>query len=215
MAMTSIDEALRRVRRGEMVLVADDEDRENEGDLTMAAEWVTPESINFMLRWARGLVCMPCHGDRLDELEVGPMVPTASATTDTPFAVTIDHRAAGSGIGAADRALTIRRVLDPASRPSDFLRPGHVFPLRARRGGVLERRGHTEAAVDLAVLAGCAPVAVICEVLHDDGSPARVPYLELFAQEHRIAMISVSQIVEHRLALADRGETESVPQLLL
>jgi len=106
-------------------------------------------------------------------------------------------------------------VLDPASRPSDFLRPGHVFPLRARRGGVLERRGHTEAAVDLAVLAGCAPVAVICEVLHDDGSPARVPYLELFAQEHRIAMISVAQIVEHRLALADRGETESVPQLLL
>jgi len=215
MAMTSIDEALRRIRRGEMVLVVDDEDRENEGDLTMAAEWVTSESINFMLRWALGLVCMPCHGDRLDELEVGPMVPTGDETNDTPFAITIDHRSAGSGIGAADRALTIRRVLDPASRACDFLRPGHVFPLRARRGGVLERRGHTEAAVDLAVLAGCAPVAVICEVLHDDGSPARVPYLQLFAQEHRIAMISVGQIVEHRLALADRGETESVPQLLL
>jgi 3,4-dihydroxy 2-butanone 4-phosphate synthase/GTP cyclohydrolase II len=215
MALTSIDEALRRIRRGELVHVDDDEDRENEGDLTIAAEWVTAESINCMLRWARGLVCMPCHGERLDALEVGPMVPAGNETTDTPFGVTIDHRAAGSGIGAADRALTIRRVLDPASRPGDFLRPGHVFPLRARRGGVLERRGHTEAAVDLAVLAGCAPVAVICEVLHDDGSPARVPYLELFAQEHRIAMISVGQIVEHRLALADRGETESVPQLLL
>jgi 3,4-dihydroxy 2-butanone 4-phosphate synthase/GTP cyclohydrolase II len=198
MAMTSIDEALRRVRRGEMVLVADDEDRENEGDLTMAAEWVTPESINFMLRWARGLVCMPCRGDRLDELEIGPMVPSGSETSDTPFAVTIDHHAAGSGIGAADRALTIRRVLDPASRANDFLRPGHVFPLRARRGGVLERRGHTEAAVDLAVLAGCAPIAVICEVLHDDGSPARFPYLELFAQEHRIALVSVAQLVEYR-----------------
>ena len=215
MAMTSIDEALRRIRRGEMVLVVDDEDRENEGDLTMAAEWVTAESVNFMLRWARGLVCMPCHGDRLNALEVGPMVPAGAETTDTPFAVTIDHRNAGSGIGAADRALTIRRVLDPASRPSDFVRPGHVFPLRAKRGGVLERRGHTEAAVDLAVLAGCAPVAVICEVLHDDGSPARVPYLRLFAQEHRVAMISVDQVVEHRMTLADRGETDSVPQLLL
>jgi 3,4-dihydroxy 2-butanone 4-phosphate synthase/GTP cyclohydrolase II len=216
MAMTSIHEALRRIRRGEMVLVVDDEDRENEGDLTMAAEWITPESVNFMLRWARGLVCMPCHGDRLDALEVGPMVPAGSETNDTPFAVTIDHRNAGSGIGAADRALTIRRVLDPASRPSDFMRPGHVFPLRAKRGGVLERRGHTEAAVDLAVLAGCAPVAVICEVLHDDGSPARVPYLQLFAQEHRVAMISVDQVVAHRVALADRGETDAaVPQLLL
>ncbi len=215
MAMTSIDEALRRIRRGEMVLVVDDEDRENEGDLTMAAEWVTPESVNFMLRWARGLVCMPCHGDRLDALEVGPMVPAGAETNDTPFAVTIDHRNAGSGIGAADRALTIRRVLDPASRPSDFMRPGHVFPLRAKRGGVLERRGHTEAAVDLAVLAGCAPVAVICEVLHDDGSPARVPYLQLFAQEHRVAMISVDQVVAHRMELADRGQTDAVPQLLL
>ena len=197
------------------MLVVDDEDRENEGDLTMAAEWVTAESINFMLRWARGLVCMPCHGERLDQLEVGPMVPAGSETADTPFGVTIDHRNAGSGIGAADRALTIRRVLDPASRAGDFVRPGHVFPLRAKRGGVLERRGHTEAAVDLAVLAGCAPVAVICEVLHDDGSPARVPYLELFAQEHRIVMVSVGQVVEHRLALADRGETDAVPQLLL
>ena len=178
-----------------MVLVVDDEDRENEGDLTLAAEWVTPEAVNFMMRWARGLVCMPCSTERLDELEMGPMVPADVAGCDTAFTVTIDHRDAGSGIGAHDRALTIRKILDPASRPDHFVRPGHVFPLRAREGGVLERRGHTEAAVDLARLAGCAPVAVICEVLHDDGSPARFPYLELFAEEHRIALVSVAQLV--------------------
>jgi 3,4-dihydroxy 2-butanone 4-phosphate synthase/GTP cyclohydrolase II len=181
-----------------MVLVVDDEDRENEGDLTLAAEWVTPEAINFMLRWARGLVCMPCHAQRLEALEIGPMVPASVAGSDTAFTVSIDHRDAGSGIGAHDRALTIRQVLEPASRADDFVRPGHVFPLRAREGGVLERRGHTEAAVDLARLAGCAPVAVICEVLHDDGSPARFPYLELFAEEHRIAMVSVAQLVYYR-----------------
>src|SRR5947208_16567600 len=126
------------------------------------------------------------------------MVPKGRAGCDTAFTVSIDHRNAGSGIGAADRALTVRRVLDPSSRPDDFVRPGHVFPLRAREGGVLERRGHTEAAVDLARLAGLPPVAVICEVLHDDGSPARFPYLELFAQEHRIALVSVAQLVEYR-----------------
>jgi len=203
--LTTIDDALRRIRRGEMVLVVDDEDRENEGDLTLAAEWVTPEAINFMLRWARGLVCMPCASTRLDKLEIGPMVATPGC--DTAFTVSVDHCTAGSGIGAADRALTIRRMIEPDSRPTDFIRPGHVFPLRARDGGVLERRGHTEAAVDLAVLAGLAPAAVICEVLHDDGSPARIPYLELFAQEHRIAMISVAQVVEHRMEKEQVGAT--------
>jgi 3,4-dihydroxy 2-butanone 4-phosphate synthase/GTP cyclohydrolase II len=211
--LTTIDEALRRIRRGEMVLVVDDEDRENEGDLTMAAEWVTPDAINFMLRWARGLVCMPCHPDRLDELEFAPMVPADRATCDTAFCVTIDHVTAGSGIGAADRATTIRRVLDPRSKPEDFVRPGHVFPLRAREGGVLERRGHTEAAVDLARLAGLPPVAVICEVLHDDGSPARFPYLELFAEEHRIAMISVEHVAGYRLA-QERAGAAARPLLL-
>jgi 3,4-dihydroxy 2-butanone 4-phosphate synthase/GTP cyclohydrolase II len=198
MALANMEQALQRIRRGEMVLVVDDEDRENEGDLQMAGAWVTPAAINFMLRWARGLVCMPCDAGRLDELQLRPMVPPDEAGCDTAFTVPIDHRTAGSGIGAADRATTIRRVLDPQSGPSDFLRPGHVFPLRSRPGGVLERRGHTEAAVDLAVLAGLPPVAVTCEVLHDDGSPARLPYLELFAAEHRIAMISVEQIVVHR-----------------
>lgn len=207
---TTIEDALKRIRRGEMVLVADDEDRENEGDLTMAAQWVTADAVNFMLRWARGLVCMPTDGAVLDRLEVPPMV-RAGAGCDTAFAVSIDHRDAGSGIGAADRAYTIRRVVAPDSRPEEFVRPGHVFPLRARPGGVLERRGHTEAAVDLARLAGCAPVAVICEVLHDDGSPARLPYLELFAAEHRIAMVTVAQVAEYR----QRGGDRNVPQPLL
>jgi 3,4-dihydroxy 2-butanone 4-phosphate synthase/GTP cyclohydrolase II len=213
LTLTTIDEALRRIRRGEMVLVVDDEDRENEGDLTMAAEWVTPDAINFMLRWARGLVCMPCDAARLDELEIGPMVPPEQATCDTAFGVTIDHRTAGSGIGAADRATTIRRVLDPRSAAHDFVRPGHVFPLRARPGGVLERRGHTEAAVDLARLAGLPPIAVICEVLHDDGSPARFQYLEMFAQEHRVAMISVEQLADYREQF-DRSGAAARPLLL-
>jgi 3,4-dihydroxy 2-butanone 4-phosphate synthase/GTP cyclohydrolase II len=203
--LTPIEDALRRIRRGEMVLVVDDEDRENEGDLTLAAEWVTPEAVNFMLRWARGLVCMPCSGSRLDELEIGAMVAPGAAGCDTAFTVSIDHRESGSGIGAGDRALTVRRFLDATARPDDFVRPGHVFPLRAREGGVLERRGHTEAAVDLARLAGLAPAAVICEVLHDDGSPGRFPYLEMFAQEHRVAMISVAQLVDYRISTAEHA----------
>jgi len=200
MGLACIDEALRRIRRGEMVLVVDDEDRENEGDLTMAASWVTPEAINFMLRWARGLVCMPCAPERLDVLRMAPMVAPDQAGCDTAFTVSIDHVNAGSGIGAADRAQTIRRVIDDDAEALEFKRPGHVFPLRARKGGVLERRGHTEAAVDLARLAGLPPVAVICEVLADDGAPARFDYLDRFAAEHRIALISVAQLVEHRLA---------------
>jgi 3,4-dihydroxy 2-butanone 4-phosphate synthase/GTP cyclohydrolase II len=199
MSLAPIEDALRRIRRGEMVLVVDDEDRENEGDLTMAASWVTPEAVNFMLRWARGLVCMPASVEVLEGLKLGPMVAPEEAGCDTAFTVSIDHVDAGSGIGAGDRALTIRRVIAPDAVPGEFNRPGHVFPLRARPGGVLERRGHTETAVDLARLAGLPPVAVICEVLHDDGSPARLPYLELFASEHRIAMVSVEQVVQYRL----------------
>jgi 3,4-dihydroxy 2-butanone 4-phosphate synthase / GTP cyclohydrolase II len=212
--LATIDEAVKRIRRGEMVLVVDDEDRENEGDLIMAASWVTPEAVNFMLRWARGLVTMPCDAARLDELDIGPMVPPERASCDTAFSVSIDHRSAGSGIGAADRAVTIRKVLDPVSTPDEFIRPGHVFPLRARRGGVLERRGHTEAAVDLARLAGLPPVAVDCEVLQDDGSPARVSFLELFAEEHRVAMVSVDQIAEHRRDLTAATDRAKAPLLL-
>jgi 3,4-dihydroxy 2-butanone 4-phosphate synthase/GTP cyclohydrolase II len=206
----TVDEALKRIRRGEMVLVTDDEDRENEGDLTLAAEWVTGDAVNFMLRWARGLVCMPIEESYLQRLDVPPMVAPGREGCDTAFSCSIDHVGAGSGIGAADRAHTIKKVLDPTSRPSDFVQPGHVFPLRARPGGVLERRGHTEAAVDLARLAGLAPAAVICEVLHDDGSPARLQFLELFAQEHRVAMVSVAQLAEYRLAEDSTGATARV-----
>jgi 3,4-dihydroxy 2-butanone 4-phosphate synthase/GTP cyclohydrolase II len=213
--LTPIDDALRRIRRGEMVLVVDDEDRENEGDLTLAAEWVTPEAINFMLRWARGLVCMPCDGARLDELEIHPMLPPGSEGCDTAFSVTIDHRNAGSGIGAADRALTIRRVVAPDAVPGEFLRPGHVLPLCARPGGVLERRGHTETAVDLVVLAGLPPVAVTCEVLAEDGSPARLEDLRAFASDHRIAMVSVEQVVQFRLANASATQRSTVATQLL
>lgn len=194
----SVEESLKRIRRGEMVLVTDDEDRENEGDLIMAAAWVTPEAINFMLRWARGLVTMPAHADYLDRLDIHPMLPPGRETVDTPFAIPIDHVSGGSGISAQDRALTIRSVLDPDAQPEDFVRPGHVFPLRAKRGGVLERQGHTEAAVDLVRLAGMPPVAVDCEVLHDDGSPARLPYLQLFCEEHRIAMCTIEQLCAYR-----------------
>jgi 3,4-dihydroxy 2-butanone 4-phosphate synthase/GTP cyclohydrolase II len=215
MALSTIDDALKRIRRGEMVLVVDDEDRENEGDLTMAASWVTPEAVNFMLRWGRGLLCMPSAPERLVELDFWPMVPADRAGCDPAFTVSIDHVSAGSGIGAADRAVTIRKVLDPTASPSDFSRPGHVFPLRARPGGVLERRGHTEASVDLARLAGLPPVAAICEVLSDDGSPARYPDLERFAAEHLVAMISVEQIVEHRLHLDDTEQYGLRTPLLL
>ena len=213
MALTTIEEALKRIRRGEMVLVVDDEDRENEGDLTMAASWVTPEAVNFMIRWARGLVCMPCAPSVLDTLGLGPMVPPDQAGCDTAFTVSIDHRDAGSGIGAADRALTIRRAADPDMQSNEFKQPGHVFPLRARPGGTLERRGHTEAAVDLAVLAGLPPVAMICEVLDHDGSPARFDALKEFAADHRIAIISVEQVAEHRKASA--AETRAPATLVL
>ena len=203
MTMTNIDEALRRIRRGEMVLVVDDEDRENEGDLIMAASWVTPDSINFLLRWARGLVCMPCEPDRLDALGIGLMVAADTATCDTAFTVSVDLDNGSSGISVQDRAATIHRFVDPEARSSDFVRPGHVFPLRARPGGVLERRGHTEAAVDLARLAGLPGVAITCEVLHDDGSPGRTPFLELFCEEHRIAMTSIDRLCAYRSERTD------------
>ncbi len=198
MSLAPIEEALRRIRRGERVLVVDDEDRENEGDLQMAASWVTADALNFMLRWARGLICMPAAPEVIDALELAPMVSPEHAGCDTPFTVPIDHAECGSGISAADRALTIRRCVDPEARPRDFNRPGHVFPLRANPNGTLERRGHTEAAVDLAVLAGLPPVAVTCEVLDDQGDAASADDLVAFAERHRIVMVSIDQIAESR-----------------
>ena len=194
----SVVEAVTRVQRGEMVLVSDGADREDEADLTMAAHWVTPEAIAFMLRHGRGLVCMPCEGRRLDRLAIGAMVTHAGC--DTAFTVSIDHRSVGSGISATDRAATVRAVLDPWARPEDFVRPGHVFPLRAREGGVLVRPGHTEAAVDLARLAGLAPCAVICEVLNDDGSVARGPELDRLAGTYDLARVTIADLVAFRSA---------------
>jgi 3,4-dihydroxy 2-butanone 4-phosphate synthase/GTP cyclohydrolase II len=196
--LSTFEDAVRRIRRGEMVLVVDDEDRENEGDLQMAASWVTADALNFMLRWARGLICMPAAPQIIDALQLAPMVAPEVAGCDTPFTIPIDHVDGGSGISAADRALTIRRVAEVDACRTEFKSPGHVFPFRARPGGTLERRGHTEAAVDLAILAGLPPVAVTCEVLDDDGEAASFDVLVEFAERHRIAMASIEQIVEHR-----------------
>lgn len=196
--IADVVETINRLQRGEMVLVSDGPDREDEADLTMAASRVTPEAIAFMLRWGRGLVCMPCDGRRLDRLGIGPMVGPADAGCDTAFTVSIDHRSVGSGISAADRAATVRAVLDPDAVAGDFVRPGHVFPLRAREGGVLVRPGHTEAAVDLARLAGLAPCAVICEVLNDDGSVARGDELSALAGRFGLARVSIEAIVAYR-----------------
>jgi 3,4-dihydroxy 2-butanone 4-phosphate synthase/GTP cyclohydrolase II len=201
-ALVHTEEAVERIAHGGMVVVVDDEWRENEGDLTLAAECVTADAVAFMIRHARGLVCMPCDGHILDALRIGPMVDDNTCTNQTAFCVSVDHRSVGSGISAPDRAETIRRMLDPRSRPEDFSRPGHVFPLRAREGGVLRRTGHTEAAVDLARLAGLRPAAVICEILKDDGTPARVPDLEAFVREHDLVMVSIDHIVEYRLGRA-------------
>ncbi len=198
MSLTTVDDAIERIRRGEILIVVDDEDRENEGDLTMAAARVTPEAINFMIRFGRGLVCMPSDAKRLEDLHLEPMVAQNTSSHETAFTVSIDHRTVTTGISAHERAITIKKILDPDARSSDFIRPGHVFPLRAREGGVLRRAGHTEAAVDLAKLAGLPPVAVICEVLNEDGSTSRLDDLEKVAEEHGLAVISIAQLIEYR-----------------
>jgi 3,4-dihydroxy 2-butanone 4-phosphate synthase/GTP cyclohydrolase II len=198
MPLTTVDDAITRIRRGEMLIVVDDEDRENEGDLTMAAARATPEAINFMICHGRGLVCVPADAKRLDELHLEPMVAQNTSSHETAFTVSIDHRSVTTGISAHERAVTIRKVMDPGVGASDFIRPGHVFPLRAKEGGVLRRAGHTEAAVDLARMAGLPPCGVICEVLNEDGSTARLPQLESFAGEHGLGIVSIAQIIEYR-----------------
>ncbi len=195
-----IETALRELRAGRMVVVIDDEDRENEGDLTMAAELVTPEAINFMATHGRGLICLAMTGERLDELDLPAMVTDNTAPHGTAFTVSIDLIGHGvtTGISAHDRARTIQAAVDVSSTPDDFARPGHVFPLRARSGGVLERRGQTEAAVDLAGLAGLSPAGVICEIVNDDGTMARVPDLTLFCKKHDLVMITVADLARYR-----------------
>ena len=196
----SVETALAELRAGRMVVVVDDEDRENEGDLLLAAEMITPQAINFMAAHGRGLICLAMTGEMLDRLKLPPMAHANSALSATAFTVSIDARGHGmtTGISAHDRAHTIRTAIDPDSRPEDFARPGHVFPLRARTRCVLERRGHTEAAVDLARLAGLSPAGVICEILNDDGTMARAPDLARFCGTHQLTMITVADLVRHR-----------------
>ena len=204
-ALTPIDEVIERFRQGRMVIIVDDEDRENEGDLVMAAEEATPEAINFMAKHGRGLICLSLTEKRCEELALPLMVEDSKATLfGTAFTVSIEAKGkVSTGISAADRAATVRTAIDPETRPEDLLRPGHVFPVRARPGGVLKRAGHTEASVDLAVLAGLQPGAVICEIMNDDGSMARLPDLEAFARRHDLPLLSVSDLISHRL----RNET--------
>jgi 3,4-dihydroxy-2-butanone 4-phosphate synthase/GTP cyclohydrolase II len=197
----NIETAIRELKAGRMVVVVDDEDRENEGDLTMAAELITPEAINFMATHGRGLICLAMPGERLDELDLPAMAADNTAPHGTAFTVSIDLIGHGvtTGISAHDRAQTIRVAVDAGSSPDDFARPGHVFPLRARPGGVLERRGQTEAAVDLAGLAGLYPAGVICEIVSDDGTMARVPELFRFCEAHGLVMITVADLARYRL----------------
>jgi 3,4-dihydroxy 2-butanone 4-phosphate synthase/GTP cyclohydrolase II len=211
----SIEDAVAAIRAGRMIIVVDDEDRENEGDLTIAAARVTPEAINFMARHGRGLICMPMTAERLDTLEIPLMVSQNSAPFGTAFCVSIEAKArTTTGISAGDRAATVLAAIDPATRPGDLARPGHMFPLRARDGGVLVRAGQTEAAVDLARIAGFPPAGVICEIMNANGTMARVPELSRFARKHGLLMITIADLIRYRMrteSLVRRMATASLP----
>jgi 3,4-dihydroxy 2-butanone 4-phosphate synthase / GTP cyclohydrolase II len=210
-----IEDAIAAIRNGEMIIVVDDEDRENEGDLTIAAEKITPAAINFMAKHGRGLICMPMTEERLAELDLPQMVPQNTARFDTAFCVTIEAKGVTTtGISASDRAATVLAAIDSRTRPGDLARPGHMFPLKARNGGVLVRAGQTEAAVDLARIAGLYPAGVICEILNDDGTMARVPELTKFARRHKLLMITIADLIQYRMrteALVHRVASASLP----
>jgi 3,4-dihydroxy 2-butanone 4-phosphate synthase / GTP cyclohydrolase II len=195
----SIDEAVAAFRDGQMIIVCDDEDRENEGDLTIAAEKVTPAAINFMAKYGRGQICLSMTGARLDELEIPLAVNSNTTTFGTAFCVPIDLKGPGTGISAADRAATVIAAINPTTKPSDLARPGHVSPLRARDGGVMVRAGQTEAGVDLARMAGLYPAGVICEIMNEDGTMARVPELTRFARKHGLLMITIADLIQYRM----------------
>src|SRR5437773_10186759 len=198
---TDVPSAIEEIRSGRMIIVVDDEDRENEGDLTLAAEKVTPEAINFMAKYGRGLVCLALTEERLDHLRIGPMTSENTSSHGTAFCEAIDARdGVTTGISAYDRARTIQVAIDPATRPSDLARPGHVFPLRARKGGVLVRAGQTEAAVDLSRLAGLIPAGIICEIMKDDGTMARVADLIEFCRQHDLKILTVAELIRYRMA---------------
>lgn len=211
----SIEDLVADLRRGRMVILVDDADRENEGDLVMAAEHVTPEAVNFMARFGRGLICVPTTSERLQQLGIERMVRDNRESFKTDFQVSVDAaHGITTGISAADRARTIAVLADPTATPSDLVSPGHVFPLRSKPGGVLQRAGHTEAAVDLAQLAGCRPVAVICEIMSDDGTMARLPELRRFARKHELRLGTIESLIRHRRTrerLVERVETVRLP----
>src|ERR1700744_5196168 len=211
----SIESVLTDLRKGKMVIVVDDADRENEGDLIMAAEFVTPEAVNFMARHGRGLICVPTTSERLQQLGIERMVRQNRESFRTDFQVSVDAtRGITTGISAADRAETIRIMADPTAVPDDLVQPGHVFPLRARPGGVLQRAGHTEAAVDLAEIAGCRPIGVLCEILNDDGTMARLPQLFKFAKKHKLKICTIEDLIHFRRTrekLVERVETVNMP----
>src|SRR5215468_1934023 len=197
---SDVPDAIEDIRLGRMIVVVDDEDRENEGDLTLAAEKVTPEAINFMAKHGRGLVCLAMTEERLEHLRIGPMTAENTSQYGTAFCEAIDARdGVTTGISAYDRARTIKVAIDPATRPSDLARPGHVFPLQARKGGVLVRAGQTEASVDLARMAGMIPAGVICEIMRDDGTMARVPDLIEFCKAHDMKMLTVAELIRYRM----------------
>ncbi len=214
-ALDSVEAALADLRRGKMVIVVDDADRENEGDLVMAAEHATPAAINFMAKFGRGLICVPTTGDRLKQLGVERMVTQNRETFKTDFQVSVDAaRGVSTGISAADRAKTIQVMADPTALADDLVQPGHIFPLRAKSGGVLQRAGHTEAAVDLARLAGCRPIGVICEIMSDDGTMARLPELRKFARKHKLKVCSIADLISYRRErekLVERIEVVKMP----
>ena len=200
MEFDTIESAVAEIAAGRMVILIDDEDRENEGDLVLAAEKVTPDAINFMARYARGLICATLTPERADALNLGPMAHENTASFGTAFTVSVDAVAGvTTGISAADRATTVRAIIDPATKPGDLARPGHVFPIRAQPGGVLKRAGQTEGSVDLARLAGLMPAGVICEIMNDDGTMARVPELKAFARRHALKIVTIKDLIEYRM----------------
>ena len=210
----TIPEALSAIENGDMIIVVDEPDRENEGDLIMAAEKVTAETINFMAKYGRGLICLPTCSERLAELELQPMVAANTAQMQTAFTVTIDAKEVTTGISAQERAYTIQKFVDADAVPSDFVRPGHIFPLEAKPGGVLRRAGHTEATVDLARMAGLYPAGVLCEILNEDGTMARVPELLKFAAQHQLKIITISDLIAYRReteTLIKRVATADIP----
>ena len=214
MTFNTIEEAIEDLKEGRMVVVVDDEDRENEGDLVMAASKVTPETVNFMIRYARGLVCAPLTSERVKELELPQMVTQNTDPHCTAFTVSVDAGSCTTGISAYERAQTIKALIDPETEPSDLKRPGHVFPLEAKDGGVLRRAGHTEAAVDLSVLAGQGPAGAICEIINEDGSMARLPQLTEFCKEHGLKLISIADLINYRIKkekLVWRSATAEMP----